>query len=67
MKVKKTEYTLLEKQYEFLFGIPKEKLNNPNKIYNDPFEISLELYDSILLGLYFFKKYFNNLLAPPTI
>lgn len=35
MKVKKTEYTLLEKQYEFLFGIPKEKLNNPNKIYND--------------------------------
>ena len=35
MKVRKTEYTLLEKQYEFLFGIPKEKLNNPNKIYND--------------------------------
>lgn len=36
MKVRKTEYTLLEKQYEFLFGIPKEKLNNPTgKIHND--------------------------------
>ena len=36
MKVKKTEYELLEKQHEFLFGVPKEKLNNPTgKIYND--------------------------------
>ena len=34
-QIKKTEYTLLKKQWEFLFGIPEEKLNNPNRIYND--------------------------------
>lgn len=36
MKVKQTVYTLLEKQFEFLFGIPEDKINDPTgKIYND--------------------------------
>lgn len=33
--VKKTEYELFKSQYDFCFGFDKEKLNNPNKIYQD--------------------------------
>lgn len=35
MAVKRTEYTLLPKQYEFLYGFDRSLLNNPKKIYND--------------------------------
>lgn len=35
MKTKKTEFTLLKKQYEFLYGFDKELLNQKNKIYHD--------------------------------
>lgn len=35
METKRTEYTLLKKQFEFMFGVDKEKLNNTNKILND--------------------------------
>lgn len=34
MSVVRTEYTLLPRQYEFLYGIPEDKLNK-DKIYND--------------------------------
>lgn len=33
--IKRTEYELNPKQFEFLFGIPEEKLNNPSRVYND--------------------------------
>lgn len=34
-RVRRTEYTLLRKQYDFLFGVPEEKINQPNRTYND--------------------------------
>ena len=35
MSVKRTEYELLQAQYEFLYGISEDKLNIKDKIYND--------------------------------
>lgn len=35
MRVKRTEYNLLPMQYKFCYGFDEDKLNNPNKVYND--------------------------------